>query len=81
MRRIGLQDSDGLDDPESAESYARLHRAGWSAGDAAFVGEAGTLVWIVTGHNGENLIRAEGRTREAAWSEACRQAAAVGMLG
>jgi hypothetical protein len=32
-------------------------RAGWSIGDAAFTGPGG-LVWLVTGHNGENLILA-----------------------
>ncbi len=67
--------------PSSCDSYARLHQAGWSVGDAALVGASGTLVWIVTGHNGENLIRAEGPSRKAAWWEACSQAVAVGMLG
>ncbi len=62
------------------ESYASLHRAGWSVGDTAFVGPDGFRAWLVSGHNGENLIRAEGPTRDAAWAEACSQAASVGML-
>jgi hypothetical protein len=53
----------------------RLRRAGWSAGECSFV--AG---WLVTGTNGENVIRASGATQAAAWRRACEQAAAVGML-
>jgi len=41
--------------PTSDESFARLHQAGWSIGEK---GSAG--VWIVSGTNGENVIRAEG---------------------
>jgi hypothetical protein len=37
-------------------------------------------VWLVTGSNGENLIRAEGRTRDEAWRNAELQAREVGML-
>jgi hypothetical protein len=58
-----------------------LRLAGWSVVDAAFTGEVGALVWVVTGSNGENLIRAEGATRAAAWLTACGQARALGMLG
>jgi hypothetical protein len=57
------------------ESIDRLHRAGWSIGD---VGTA--TRWLVSGTNGENLIRAEGKSRAEAWWRACEQAAAVGML-
>jgi hypothetical protein len=64
----------------SDESYLRLHAAGWSIGDAAYV-ERGSLVWLVSGRNGENLIRAEGRTRDAAWWAAVGQTQAVGMIG
>lgn len=67
------------DAPLWHESYARLHRTGWSIGDAAFAGPTGRD-WLVSGHNGENLIRAEGPTQGAAWWGACRQAEAVGML-
>lgn len=57
------------------ESFARLHRAGWSTGET---GSAG--VWLVTGTNGENDIRAEGHTQAEAWYRATLQAEAVGML-
>jgi hypothetical protein len=53
------------DDDPVGESLDQLRRAGWGVGDAAFTGEDG-LVWVVTGANGENLIRAEGPTRAAA---------------
>jgi hypothetical protein len=32
----------------------------------AFATTTTVLVWVVSGHNGENLIRAEGTTEEAA---------------
>jgi hypothetical protein len=37
------------------ESRDRLHRAGWCIGDACF-----GRTWLVSGANGENVIRAEG---------------------
>jgi hypothetical protein len=58
----------------------QLHAAGWSIGDTAFVTEAGALVWLVSGRNGENVIRAEGPTQAAAWLITCDQARAGGML-
>jgi hypothetical protein len=61
--------------PGVDESFGRLHRAGWSIGEAA-----GTAVWVVTGTNGENVIRAEGKTQAEAWYRAALQAEAVGML-
>jgi hypothetical protein len=70
----------GLVQPSVSAILARLHRADWSIGDAAFQCEGGRLVWLVSGHNGENLIRADGLTRAAWWWAACRQAEAVGML-
>jgi len=42
--------------PSPDESFARLHRAGWSVGETATAG-----AWLVTGHNGENSIFATGR--------------------
>jgi hypothetical protein len=68
------------DDDLVGDRIDALRRAGWSVGDAAFTGPGG-LGWLVTGHNGENLIRAEGPTRADAWREAVEQARAVGMLG
>jgi hypothetical protein len=63
------------------ECVAELRRAGWSVGDTAFTTGSGGLVWVVSGHNGENLIRAEGPTSAAAWRSACDQARSLGMLG
>lgn len=61
--------------PSVDESFARLHRAGWSIGETGGAG-----VWLVSGSNGENQIRAEGRTQAEAWYRATLQAEAVGML-
>ena len=61
--------------PGADESFARLHQAGWSIGETGSVG-----LWMVTGTNGENMIRAQGRTRTEAWYRAALQAEAVGML-
>jgi len=47
--------------------------------ETAFSGPGGTT-WVVTGSNGENLIRAMGRTQSDAWAEAVRQARELGML-
>jgi hypothetical protein len=78
-----MQPTDELppsDLPDVDAMFARLHRAAWSIGDTAFENEGGCVVWLVSGHNGENLIRAEGSTKAAACRAACRQAEAVGML-
>jgi hypothetical protein len=66
---------------DSDEAPARLHRDGWPIGDVAFSDRAGGLTWLVWGSNGENLIRAEGATRDEAWAGAIEQARALGMLG
>jgi hypothetical protein len=66
---------------DSERCYLALHAAGWSIGDAAFVGSDGSRHWLVSGSNGENLIRAEGVTRDEAWRKALEQARAVGMIG
>ena len=66
--------------PSSDESFLRLHAAGWSIGDVAYVDRgdgAPVLVWLVTGTKGEDRIRAEGPTRDEAWREAVGQAARV----
>jgi len=57
-----------------------LHRAGWSLGDTAFHAVGGGLVWVVSGTNGENQIRAEGATSAEAWRGAIEQARSLGML-
>jgi hypothetical protein len=61
--------------PSVDESFARLRRAGWSVGETGGAGG-----WLVTGANGENVIRAEGRSQAEAWYHATQQAEAVGML-
>jgi hypothetical protein len=61
--------------PSVDESFDRLHRAGSSIGETG-----GGGVWLVTGANGENQIRAEGRSQAEAWYRATLQAGAVGML-
>jgi hypothetical protein len=60
--------------PSVDESFARLHRAGWSIGEAAT-----ESAWIVSGTNGENAIRAEATSQAEAWHRAVEQAEAVGM--
>jgi hypothetical protein len=39
------------------------------------------MVWIVSGHNDENLIRAEGATQDEAWAGAAEQAGLWGCWG
>ncbi len=65
--------------PAIDESLDRLHRAGWSVGDAAF-GPEHALMWLVTGNKGENAIQASRGTRAEAYWNACVQAREVGML-
>lgn len=64
----------------SDAAYRRLHRAGWMIGDTVFFRPPG-VAWCVYGRNGENVIVAEGRTRDEAWWDALGQARAVGMFG
>ena len=47
------------------ECRDRLHRAGWSIGETA-----GDTVWLVNGHNRENVIVAEGHSQAEAWYRA-----------
>ena len=56
-----------------------LDEAVWSIGDMAYKRPAGGLVWLVSGANGENQIRAEGATQDEALKLAADQARAVGM--
>jgi hypothetical protein len=71
---------DGADPGAIVEAFDHLKRSGWSVGVAGLATEGGGIVWVVSGHNGENVIRAEGRTEAAAWRAAVDQARAVGML-
>jgi X-X-X-Leu-X-X-Gly heptad repeat protein len=59
--------------PTVAESFARLHRAGWSIGETA-----GTTGWMVTGDTGENVVLTRGASQAEAWHRAIEQAEAVG---
>jgi hypothetical protein len=53
-----------VDDQDDVDQALKLlHATGWCVGDTAFVTEAGTLVWLVSGRNGEKVIRAEGPTQ------------------
>ena len=49
--------------------HERLHRAGWSVGDVGT-----SRGWLVTGTNGENIIRAAAPTLAEAWRLASEQA-------
>ena len=70
-----------MDDHDDVDQALKLiHAAGWSVGDTAFLTEVGVLVWLVSGRNGENVIRAEEPAQAAAWRAACDQARAVGMI-
>jgi hypothetical protein len=57
------------------EALDPLHRAGWSVGEV----RCGST-WLASEQNGENLIRADGRSQAEAWQQACHQAELVGML-
>jgi hypothetical protein len=61
------------------ESRDRLHRAGWSIGDAGLCFGAG-VVWQVSGTVGFHQLRAEGHTQAEAWHRACELAKAAGLL-
>ena len=64
----------------AADAVAQLHRSGWSIGSTAFATDDVGLVWLVSGHNGENLIGAEGATELEAWWAAADQARSLGVL-
>jgi hypothetical protein len=66
--RIGL--------PASASVSACAAR---SIGETAF-GPDHSLVWIVSGSNGDNRVEARGQSQAEAWYPATLQAQAVGML-
>jgi hypothetical protein len=68
-------------DEESAAALRALSRAGWTVGETSFVGPEGTRAWVVSGRNGENLIRAEGSSHREVWRSALAQARSLGMPG
>jgi len=65
--------------PKTDKLFLMLHRAGWSIGVTAFVGKEG-MSWLVFGTNGDHSIRAEGKSQEEAWRNACRQAEEMGLV-
>jgi hypothetical protein len=56
-----------------------LHEAGWSIRDTSFLSNEG-VTWLVFGTKGDRSIHAEGKSREKAWKDACRQAEEMGLL-
>lgn len=62
------------------DALSQLHGAVWSIGSTAFATSASGAVWVVSGCNGENLIRADGATEDEAWQGAVDQANGLGML-
>jgi hypothetical protein len=69
-----------MDDLSPADvAQIRLRRCGWNVGETAFSGPHGTT-WVVSGSNGENIIRATDPTQSATWAEAERQALELGMV-
>ena len=67
------------DIPKTDKLFLILHRAGWSIGDTAFAGKEG-ISWLVFGTKGDHSIRANGKTQEEAWKQACRQAEEMGLV-
>jgi hypothetical protein len=70
-----------MSEEDVIESMVALNRAGWVIGDIVFVNRSDEWLWIVSGHNGENLIRTTGVTQDEAWRRAVEQAREVGMFG
>jgi len=66
---------------EITDAKGKLHHAGWSIGSTAYRTAACGLEWAVEGWNGENIVRADGRTEAEAWRAAFGQAQGLGMLG
>jgi hypothetical protein len=53
-----------------AETFSRLHHAGWSEEEIAISFEGGTCLFLVSGRIGGRLIRAEGMTLIGALQQA-----------
>ena len=58
-----------------------IRRAGWPLGHITIERPGGSSSWLVIGHDGENLIRAEAPTQAEAWRLATDQARSLSMLG
>ncbi len=72
--------TDDTDFPPVEESIDRLHRSGWTTGEAGFTGSSGRTVWQVDGRNGENRLLVRARTQREAWWRAIESAASCAML-
>jgi hypothetical protein len=57
-----------------------LHRAGWNVGDV-MASTAKGREWLVTGTNGENVLRVTAPTQARAWLLAREQAEMMWRLG
>src|SRR4051812_3282749 len=80
-RSVGAAKMTTRDDrPDVDDLIRQLHRAGWSVDHVDFAAEDGSLVWVVSGSNGENLVHASGPTAVEAWRRAAEQARLLGML-
>jgi hypothetical protein len=64
--------------PTANESFARLHRAGWSVGAVRLRTGEGPC-WWVSGGNGVNVLNAHGETPAEAWVRTCGQAGAQAL--
>jgi len=63
--------------PTMDNSFYRLRRAGWTAGDVAFCTPVGAWVWFVSAHKNKEWVSAGGLTQEEAWDEAAQRAEAL----
>jgi hypothetical protein len=66
--------------PPANESLHRLHRSGWSCGEAGFTYPNGRYVHQVDASNGDQWIMGRGATPAEAWHRAVEAARACGML-
>ncbi len=64
----------------SDEAIQRLKASGWTISATAFYNEDGSVVWVVSGTNGKDQIRAENPEHSEASRQAIEQAAALSML-
>jgi hypothetical protein len=64
-----------MPEPHIDDARTALKRAGWFT-----IEWAGDSRWYIIGHNGENVIDADGTTRAAAWHRAAESARLLGML-
>lgn len=66
--------------PLDWQAATQLLDAGWCVSEFVTVGRNGSRCWVVSGSNGNHLIRADGATKEKAWLCAVEQARSLGMV-